>query len=434
MAGTSAAGLLAGCSGGGSETTTESGPATDTVTTFTDAPMTGSGTQTAACSQGLVEPESEAASASLWHARTEAGTNLLNDTQSIFNSEYGHDISLSQIPNSNFQTKLRSAIPSGDGPHLFQWAHDLAGSFANSDFLSDQSGNIRIDDCQFTDVAWDAAKYQDMTIGLPWAAETVSLIYNKSIVDEPPETLSDMKSIMEDYHNPQQGQYGLGYPINPYYVSGFAQAYGEAIYDGEADELGITTDSVKKGLRVILNDLKPYMPRDPGGSAQKSVFTNGDAAFTIDGPWQLSNFDDTDFDVGVTPVPSLPDGGTFRPYMGVKLFYFARKMNNEPANGAAAREFAEWYTTSQTRILNLANNGGFVPVHSKLADHPRLPANVKGYAQQVQTGFPMPANPNMNQVWGPFGDAVLQAFNGNGQLDTLLDEAATEIQNAWSDN
>ena len=444
MAGTSAAGLLAGCSSTDSNTTTQGGSGNgnvDTVTTleFTteeqdDSTPADGETTTEGCDYQNVEPESSGGTVQLWHARTEGGTNLLNDTKSIFNNNYDHTLVLSQIPNSNFQAKLQSAIPSGEGPHIFQWAHDLAGSFDQSEFLSDQSGNIRVDPCTYSETAWSASQYGDKVIGLPWAAETVALIYNKNLVDEPPETLEDMKAIMEEYHDPDAGSFGLGYPINPYYVSGFAQAYGEEIYNGEEDSLGVTSDGVKQGLRVILNDLKPYMPRDPGGGTQKSIFVNGNAPFTIDGPWQLPNFEDTDFDVGVTTLPDLPNGGTPRPYMGVKLFYFATKMDEEQGNGTAAREFSEWYTTSRRRILNLANNGGFVPVHSQLANDDRLPANVKGYAQQVSNGYPMPANPKMNQVWGPFGDAVTQAFNGNGNLDDLLATAEENIRNNWSDS
>lgn len=443
MAGTSAAGFLAGC-GGDSGNTTEGGPETDTVTTLQmgnggngdDGTPTGSETPSddgngSGCSYETVQPEGAGGTAQLWHARTEGGTNLLNDTQSIYNNKFDSEVSLSQIPSSNFQAKLQSAIPSGEGPQIFQWAHDLAGSFDQSGFLSDQSGNLDVDPCQYTETSWQAAQYDGKVIGVPWAAETVALIYNKDIVDSPPETLSEMKSIMDDYQNQSKGKFGLGYPINPYYVSAFAQAYGEEIYNGEEDELGITSDAVKKGLRVIFDDLQPYMPRDPGSGPQNSIFVSGNAPFTIDGPWQLQNIKDAGINYGVTTLPNLPDDGTPRPYMGVKLFYFAKKMREENANTKAGRGFAQWYSTNPKRILNLANQGGFVPVHSALSDHPDLPADVKGYAKQVANGYPMPANPKMNQVWGPFGDAVTQAFNGNGKLDDLLKTAKQNIKNNW---
>jgi arabinogalactan oligomer/maltooligosaccharide transport system substrate-binding protein len=219
-------------------------------------------------------------------------------------------------------------------------------------------------------------------------------------------------------------------------VSGFAQAYGEEIYDGEADELGVNTDAVAKGLRLVVEDLKQFMPNDPGYGPQASVFKDGNAAFHINGPWELSNINEAGINFGVAPLPDLPDDGTARPYMGVKLVYFATKMDadGEADNAQAAREYAEWFTTKDTRLLNLANQGGFVPVRIGLAGNENLPDNVKAYAQQVATGFPMPQNTKMNQVWGPFGDAVQNAFNNPGNLESALEAAEQAIRNNWESN
>lgn len=447
MAGTSAAGLLAGCGGDGNGSGNGgngngngnggngTGGSDDTVTTLSgDEDGNGNGEETTEesdCERVNLTPEGSGGNALFWHARTDAETSLLEDTVAIFNNDFDQSVSLTKIPSNNFQAKLQTEIPAGNGPHIFEWAHDLAGSWDQSGYLSDQSDNVRVDSCQFTETAWNATQYNGQTIGLPFAAETVTMIYNKDIVDSPPETLEDMTSIMEDFHDPGNNQYGLGYPINPYYVSAFAQAYGEPIYDGQADELGVARDEVAKGLRVILEDLKPYMPSDPGAGPQQSVFRDGDAAFTINGPWELGNIREAGVDYGITPLPALPEGGTPRPYMGVKLLYFATKMDDEETNGQAAREYAEWFTTKDTRLLNLANQAGFVPVRVGLAGNPNLPSDVKGYAEQVETGFPMPANPKMNQVWGPFGDAVQNAFNNPGQLEEGLEAAANEIRSNW---
>ena len=429
MAGTSAAGLLAGCGGGGNGNGNGGNGNGDdeTVTTFTQ-------TETEECGgYPNLEPESSEGSVLYWHSRSEGEVNILENSRDAFNDQYDPSLSLSRIPSSNFQAKLQSAIPSGEGPHLFEWAHDVAGSYDESGFLADKSDSLRVQPCQYTDRAWNAAQYKDQTIGLPYAAETVTLIYNADVVDEPPETLEEMKSIMDDYHDPGAGQYGLGFPINPYYVSGFAQAYGTDIYNGEEDSLGVASDDVLKGLNVVFQELLDYMPEDPGAGAQNGIFTNGNAAFHINGPWQLATLNDAGLNYGLTTLPELPDGGTPRPYMGVRLIYFAKKAAEESTNGQAAREYAEWFTTNQRRILEHANEGGFIPVHETLAENEELPSNVQSYAQQVRQGYPMPANPKMNQVWGPFGDALTNAFNNPGQLESELESAAESIQQAWED-
>ena len=429
MAGTSAAGLLAGCGGDGTGNTTEEGG--DDPTTLS----LGGDTSDLPCdleTYGTIQPDEGSGEVTLWHARTDGGTSLLEDAQSSWQNNTDSSLTLSRIPQSNFQAKLQSSIPSGDGPYLFEWAHDRAGNYDANGFLSDQAGNIDIPNCMLTDVALEASAYDGKRIGVPWAAETVTLMYNKEMVDEPPETLSDMKSIMEEYHDPDNGTYGLGYAINPYNVSGFAQAYGEEVYNGEEDTLGLTSDEVIRGLRVVIDDLAPYMPDDPGGDAQLSVFQEGNAPLYISGPWDVSGLQDAEaVDLGLTTMPSLPDGGQFRPYTGVKLVYFASKMDNGSAAGAA-RDYAEWFASNETELLRHANEGNFVPVHTKLAGQDQLPAAVKTFAQQVQNGYPMPKNPKMDQVWGPYGDAVTSTFNGNGNLEDNLETAAENIRESWN--
>jgi arabinogalactan oligomer/maltooligosaccharide transport system substrate-binding protein len=432
IAGGSAMGLLAGCTEETDQTTQNpNSTPIETATTFTDDPPRTDGTDT--CDDDTVEPSSGSEQFDLWVALTDGEANLLRDANQLFANNYGHSVALSNIPNSNYEAKIQSAIPSGEGPHMFLWAHDFAGSYWESDFLADKRDPVRVDPCQYTDQAWQAAQYDGHLVGLPFAAESVALIYNKSIVDEPPETLPEMTAIMDEHHDPENGSFGLGYPINPYYVSPFAQAFGKRIYNPADDELHLTSDAVKQGLRVVLDDLKPYMPRDPGGGTQKSIFANGNAAFTVDGPWQLAAFEDTDFEVGVTTLPTLPDGGLPRPFTGIKLLFFAKRMREQTPSTQAAREFAEWYTTNVRRVLTLANNGGFVPVNSQVADDDRLPSKVQSYARQIEDGYLMPSTPKMKQVWGPFGDAVTQAFNDNGNLDDLLSTAEENIRNNWAE-
>jgi len=451
VAGTSAAGMLAGCGGQqAAETTPGGNGAQDTVTTLepadptTTESMGGNGngngenqTTTQDCTYSTVQPEAGSGEFLVWHGREEATGRLLQGTRDIFN-QMGPTMKLTKIPSGNYLTKLRSSIPAGKGPHVFLWAHDIAGEFFDSGFVTDQGDQLRVDPCVYTDSAWQAVNYEGNTVGLPWAAESPALIYNEDVLGEigtePPETLSEMVDIMDQWHDPDSNQFGLGYPINPYFSSWAAQAFGEEIYNGEDDELGITSPEVSKGIRIITQELRPYMPKDPSYEAQSAVFNDGVAPFMINGPWTTTGLQERDFSFNVRPIPQ-PEGGQPRPYMGVKMNFFAKKMESQNQGTAAAREFSEWYTTNDRRLLNLANNGGFVPVKANLANHPQLPEIVRGYAQQVRNGYPMPQNPKMNAVWGPFGTAVTEAFNSpDKDVESLMQNAAEKIRNNWQEN
>ncbi len=79
------------------------------------------------------------------------------------------------------------------------------GDYYQREFVVDQSDELSVSLDQFTDAAASAVQFDDAVVGLPHSAETVTLIYNTDIVDEAPETIADMVSAMESYHDPNTG-------------------------------------------------------------------------------------------------------------------------------------------------------------------------------------------------------------------------------------
>jgi hypothetical protein len=199
-------------------------------------------------------PTPEPGKALLWHSRTEADIKALEEDLETFAENTVHSVEHAKI--ADLVTKSNSAIPSGNGPQLFEWAHDLGGDYWERGFLTDQSGKVDIDlESTYTSSAVSAATWNGNLIGLPFAAETVALVYNKDLVDEPPETLSEMKTIMEEHHEPANNQYGLGYNIDPYFISAWPHTFGGYYYAAEADELGLARKDTHRGFRIVIDDL-----------------------------------------------------------------------------------------------------------------------------------------------------------------------------------
>lgn len=428
--------LLAGCDE--AVTSTEESPTAGPTTG-----MTATGLVPSDCETGAAQPDEQSGTATLWHIRTESGTALLDRTTEQFGEATDHAIDPSRVP-SSIPARLAAVRVDADleeddaerTPHLFEWTHDRAVDFYEGGTVTDQSGAVEYPRCQLFDIAADAASYEGREFGVPFAGETVALLYNREMVDAPPETLSEMQSIMDEFHDPANGTYGLGYPVTPYHASGFAQAYGGEIYDGAADTLGVADDAVERGLAVLFEELQPYMPDNPGSEAQRSVFREGAAPFLISGPWELSGYDPaTDYvDVGVATLPTLLDGGEPRPYAGVRLQFFGPGVVHDPDGAGAARDYAEWVATNEDVLLEHARDAGYVPVHRGLLDNGRLPDRIETFARQVRDGYPMPQNPKMDQVWGPFGDAVVDTFDDEGELAENLAAAEEEIRDAWAED
>ncbi|SDQ77289.1 carbohydrate ABC transporter substrate-binding protein, CUT1 family [Halopelagius longus] len=373
--------------------------------------------------------DASAGTAKAWYRLSDTELPAREAALKQFNEQSEHTIKGADI--SDMRKKTTSAIPAGQGPETFEWAHDLAGDYLNRGFIVGQGDELSLSLDEFTDAAAEAAQYDGNVVGLPHTAETVALLYNKEYVDEAPETVADMKAVMEEHHDPSNNQYGLGMPFaDPYFLSAWAHAFGGYYFDHSKDEpLGVAKSETVEGVQFAVDNFVPYMPNDPTYEPQASAFAEGNAAFAINGPWYLSTLNEKGVDYGIAKLPT-PEGGEPRPYTGITLWYFSKKMGEGGASAAAAREFIEWYVTNEDLLRKRAEETGSIPVLTSLAESGDLPENVQGFAEAVQQGYPMPAHPKMNKVWDPVKAALTKGFNGK-DVQKAMDAAATEIRGNW---
>ncbi|WP_254767655.1 extracellular solute-binding protein [Salinilacihabitans rarus] len=367
--------------------------------------------------------------ATLWHDLTESATALFDGNVDSFNSEYAPTIRADAV--AEFVDATTTSIPAGEGPELFLWAHDLVGDYQQNGFLSDQSDEVRVDLDLFGEAA-DAAQFDGGLYGLPYAAETVALIYNEDYVDEPPETFEEMREIMEEYHDPENGVYGLSHNFDAYFYSAWAHCFGGYYFDDETGELGITNDETIEGLEFVRDELYPYMPQDWEYETQAAIFVDGNAPFAINGPWFLGDVED--FEASVAPFPTV-DGNEPSPYTGIQLLYFAAAMDDDEDRAAAARSFAEWYATNTSIAAQMAAEQGYIPVHEAFVEDDEeadeLPESVQGFTRAVEQGIPMPTDPRMQDVWEPIETEFEEVLQDNKTVEEAMGDAESQILDAW---
>jgi len=366
----------------------------------------------------------------MWADLADAEDEDMDAAIAAYAEESGHDVTKEE-PGGDLDQQLETAIPAGDGPHSWIWAHDWVGRFAvreEPEFLYDASDDVDVSLDQYTGAARNAVQFDGALHGLPFASETVTLYYNEDMVDEPPETMDEMVEIMDEFHDPANGEYGLSYPAtDPYFASGFLQAFGGDLYDEDALEVTVDSDECKEGLEA-LETLFDYIPEDPGYESQIVVFADELAPFAINGPWELGNLNEEVENIGVTELPTV-GGNNPRSYSGIQMLYFSSMLADaEEDTLDAITGLAEWYTTNEEVVLENAENHGYIPVLQSAVDDDSLSANVEAFAQQVDHGVPMPTHPDMDSVWEPVEEALTRVFNGDQAGDDALDQAAEEIR------
>lgn len=335
---------------------------------------------------------------------------------------------------ASLETALKAAIPAGKGPDLFIWAHDWIGKFADAGLLKPIDDYVTDDfKSNFVTIAQDAFEYKGHYYGVPFAAETVALIYNKEMVSNPPQNFDEMKQIMQQYYDPDNGKYGLASPIDGYFLSGWVHAFGGYYFDDKTEQPGLNKSETLQGFQFFFNNIWPYMAHTTDYNSQVSLFTDGNAPMMINGPWSISGVKEAGIDFGVEPLPPITiNGKTYypRPYAGVKLIYVTANAKDEKMG--AIWEFLKWFSTSEDVALTLAFQNGYVPVLKSVSDNPDVQSDpvISGYMKALEHAYLMPKSTKMGSVWGAVNNAITDYIGGKKTLEQALQDAQQEILQA----
>ncbi|ASJ01117.1 extracellular solute-binding protein [Thermococcus gorgonarius] len=420
--------VASGCIGGGEggTTTSSSSPSKTTTSSLSKT------TTTTTTQSETPTPEVECGSGNvvIWHAMQ---PNELEVFQSLAEEYMAMcpDVTITFEQKPDLESALKAAIPTGKGPDLFIWAHDWIGKFADAGMLEPIDEYVTDDILKdFAPMAVDAIQYKGHYYAMPFAAETVAVIYNKKMVSEPPKTFDEMKAIMEKYYDPDNEKYGIAWPINAYFISGIAQAFGGYYFDDKSEQPGLDKPETIEGFQFFFKEIWPYMAPTGDYNTQQSIFLEGRAPMMVNGPWSISDVKKAGIDFSVVPLPPITkDGKEYwpRPYGGVKNIYFAAGIKNKEA----AWKFVKWFTTSPDAIKELSLKLGYIPVLKPVLDDPEIQSDpvIYGFGQAVQHASLMPKSSKMDAVWNGVDKAITEILKdpANADIPAILKKYQQQI-------
>ncbi|NJE00396.1 extracellular solute-binding protein [Thermococcus sp. JdF3] len=424
--------VASGCISPGGESpssTTTSSPSPTETTTSSPSSTTSSPSPTETTT---TPPETECGSGEvvIWHAMQ---PNELEVFQSLAEEYMAMcpDVTITFEQKPELESALKAAIPTGQGPDLFIWAHDWIGKFAEAGMLEPIDDYVTDDVLNgFAPMAQEAMQYKGHYYAMPFAAETTALIYNKDMVSEPPKTFDEMKAIMEQYNDPDNEKYGIAYPLNAYFLSAWAQAFGGYYFDDQSEMPGLDQPETIDGFEFFFQNIWPYMAPTADYGTQQSIFLEGRAPMMINGPWSISDVKKAGIDFGVVPLPPITkDGKEYwpRPYGGVKDIYFAAGIKNKEA----AWKFVKWFTTTPEVIKELSLQLGYIPVLTPVLNDPDIKNDpvIYGFGQAVQHAYLMPKSPKMGAVWGGVDGAINEILQDpeNADIKAILEKYQQQI-------
>lgn len=365
----------------------------------------------------------------LWHSWAEADGDALATILLNFKEQYPEiEVNTLFVAYNDLPQSYADAVQADAGPDLVLMPNWWLGAMVEAEVVQSIDALLAAGALDETvlDRYWPATlnnlRWQDQLFGLPTNFETVSLFYNRDLIAETdlPETTEDLLALAQ-----ASPTTGIGLYASLYHVYWGFPAYGALLLDGDGLAILDQTDGAAAYLQW-LNALSrvdgTYVDSDYGMLLDR--FKKREFAFLVDGPWSIAELRQSLGDaLGVT---RLPDGavGAAQPWLSADGVFINPKLVPE----------------QQYLALLLAQHLGTVESGEALAFYAnRVPANrdvvlddpwLQGFVQQAAAAQPMPALPEMENVWGYGGDMLLKVLAGDEDPAAVVVETTTLINEA----
>jgi maltose-binding protein MalE len=336
--------------------------------------------------------------------------------------ELGLAIDLIGVPYENFADKITNAVPNGNGPDLFIFAHDRLGDWVEAGLV--EPVEFYVDEALADGYAYDALAsmaYGSSLYGLPLAVKSVALFYRTDLLPEPPRTTDELLALAGE----GSFRYALAYdPTDLYGHAAWLHGFGGAIFDG--DMLAVESDAATAAASFARELVrKGLVPRSIRGEMIATLFSEGQAATAISGPWFIADIaDGTPWAITSLPVVSAT-GEPAAPFLGTEGLLMSSRSRQKAEAFAVMRELA-----GDRSAARRAREARQVVPNVAVYDEPDIGGDpvLGAFRAQLEHTVPMPATPEMRMVWTPYARALELAIGRGGDARAALADAERTIQ------
>lgn len=381
----------------------------------------------AGASQEALVPE-EGAELLVWESREEVP--FTEKIAQQFEEKYGVKVNIEEVPIPDQKARLVTDGPSGLGADVLVIPHDHLGDAVGSGLLLENDSFGEETKSRNTEASTIGMSYDGKLYGYPRAAETSALYYNKSLIAEAPKTFEDVIAFGKTFTDKAKKKYALMWETgNLYFNYPFIASNGGYLFGNDGtnkDDIGLAKPEALAGMKVFqdLREVLPVPSGDINGDIKRGLFTAGDVAMDITGPWELAAYKEAlGENLGVAPVPTVlgKTAITFSGFKGYVVSSFTKYPN-------AAKLYADFASNKESQLL-LNETVGSVPTNLEAleADQIKNDPYIAAFAEQAKNSQPMPSIPEMNNVWGPANAALPEIWNNNADPKAAMENAVKQI-------
>jgi arabinogalactan oligomer/maltooligosaccharide transport system substrate-binding protein len=310
-----------------------------------------------------------------------------------------------------------------NAPDMYIFAHDKIGVYAEmgilapiTDFVSKEELGKNIP------LTVEAGLYKGTNYQMPLYYETLLFLYNRKYMKEQdiPSTTEELYSYMQK--KTKYGHYGfVEQHSTPYYAAGWIHGFGADLADKEGNPLFATAD-MKKALSYHKKFVS-LMPGETEYATVNTLFLEGMAHSTMNGPWFISAVKNSGIDVGVAPLPIVDETALpISPYCGIQGIHVLKAHANEKKD-----EITKVLHSLQNANLeiSLALATGCAPALSECYEDERIRSNevVMAMKDTASKAVPMPNMPELDVLWSVMGNLLTDINMRNVNVETACSNA-----------
>ncbi|ANY72931.1 ABC transporter substrate-binding protein [Paenibacillus ihbetae] len=375
-----------------------------------------------------LKPE-EGAKLIVWESRDERA--YTDEIAKEFTEKYGVEVTIEELSPTDQVTKLAQDGPSGLGADIVLFPHDNLGKAVTTNLVLPNDVFEEKTKSSNTEAAIQGVSYDGVLYGYPRAAETYLMYYNKDLVKEVPTTMEEVIEFSKTFTDKNKNKYGFMFETgNLYFAYPFLASNGGYIFGSggtDVNDIGLNNEGAIKSMEVYasLKEILPVKSGDITPDIKRGLFTSGDLAMDINGPWELGGYKEALGDkLGVAPIPAI-GGQPAVSFSGIKAWYVS-SFTKYPQ---AARLFADFATTKEAQ-LKLSALVGSVPTNIEAQEDDQIKNDeyVSAFTEQFKSSQPMPSVPEMANVWSPVGAALSEIWDNDKDIKETLDKAVTQVK------
>ncbi|WP_237067932.1 extracellular solute-binding protein [Microbulbifer guangxiensis] len=364
----------------------------------------------------------------LWHGYRGAERQALESLLADYNRLHPDvPVRALAVPFGSFPDKLSAALPRGQGPDLFIFAHDRIGGWSKTGQMIAPVASLLSPEVlgRFPANLLDAMTYEGQLYGLPLNFKSTALIYNRALVPAPPATVSDMIGRARQLTDRERGRFGLAYSYTePFFHGALMNAFGTGPFNASG-ELALDSEGNIRSL-ALLEDWarnERVLPEEPNSTLVTNLFNQGRAAMVISGPWMLGEIDPS-IDYAVAPLPQLVGERPLSPWVAVEGLFLS-PWSKKQQSAARLMDFL----TSVPSAERMAIEGGQLPANLAAFDNPRLAGDpvAMAFRSQLDTAVPIPNHPAMTLLWKPLETVLQKVVKGAAQPAAELQRLQAQI-------